>query len=219
MPPLPLKYASVDVECVATSRRHDGRAPALVAIVDQHEEVVLRAAIEVPGRIVSYLTPLTGITAANHVDTKPLDQVIDMVRAKLGPDVVLVGQSLKSDIEWLKLREGVDFKDVIELSELFKAWNPRYNNYNYSSLSHATNTLLPGMFIGSAHDPAEDALASIRLAKRFYPDEQALEVAHQRLVRTRPSPSFAKQHNYQYEGVCMAAFYAAKCSCDAPSAR
>jgi hypothetical protein len=33
---------------------------------------------------------------------------------------VLVGQSLESDIEWLQLEKGVDYKDVIELSELFK---------------------------------------------------------------------------------------------------
>jgi hypothetical protein len=72
------------------------------------------------------------------------------------------------------------------------------------------------LHIGASHDPAQDALASIKLAKRFYSDDRALQAAKQKLIRTRPAPSFAKQNNYQYEGVCMAKFYPAKCFCGAP---
>ena len=44
-----------------------------------------------------------------------------------------------------------------------------------------------------------------------------LEQAKQRLLSSRPPPSFAKRNNYRYEGVCMAAFYPAKCFCGAPT--
>ena len=60
----------------------------------------------------------------------------------LSPDIVLVGQGVKNDVQWLKLREGQDFSSTVELGELFKAYNRRYANYNYFSLSHEANTLL-----------------------------------------------------------------------------
>ena len=58
---LPEKYISIDVECVATGRRHDARSVALVAIVDEDERVLLRRKVKPSEKIVSYLTPLTGL--------------------------------------------------------------------------------------------------------------------------------------------------------------
>ena len=139
---LPEKFVSVDVECVATGKRHDERTPCLVAVVEKNERVLLEKKVKPVEPVVSYLTPLTGLCAGDLDDGDSLENVIAEVKALLGPDVVLVGQGVKSDVEWLQLREGVDYQRTVELAELFKTYNPRYRNYSYFSLSHEANTLL-----------------------------------------------------------------------------
>ena len=139
---LPVKFVSVDVECVATGRRHDARSVALVAVVDQEERVLFRKKVKPSEEVVSYITPLTGLRAGDLDDGEPLETVLEEVKGVLGPDVVLVGQGIKNDVVWLKLSEGKDYKSTVELGELFKTFNPRYSSYNYFSLSHEANTLL-----------------------------------------------------------------------------
>lgn len=53
---------SIDVECVATGYRHCDRDVARVAIVNAMCEVIYRTFVKPELEIVSYLTPLTGIT-------------------------------------------------------------------------------------------------------------------------------------------------------------
>ena len=140
------RYIALDVECVATGRRHDDRDVCLVAIVDANEQVILKRKVKPEKRVVSYLTPLTGVRQGDLDNGERLSVVLRDVKALLGPDVVLVGQGVQSDIKWLKLEQGKDFGDVVELSQMFKAYNSRYGSYNYFSLSHEANTLLgPGI--------------------------------------------------------------------------
>ena len=242
---LPEKFVSVDVECVATGKRHDARAVSLVAVVDKNERVLLKKKVKPVEPVVSYLTPLTGLRAGDLDDGDSLESAIAEVRALLGPDVVLVGQGVKSDVEWLQLREGVDYERTIELAELFKTYNPRYSNYSYFSLSHEANTLLgqgafgmggaelrmrkccynncfvsasvPAGFIADQHDPATDAKASVQLFKKYYANSALLAQAKQKLLHNRPPPSWAKRNNYRWKGVCMAAFMPKMCFCGAPT--
>ena len=67
---------------------------------------------------------------------KKLSNVIAEVRALLGCDVVLVGQRIQQDIDWVHLRQGVDYSETVDLAEMFKAYNSHYGRYNYYSLSH-----------------------------------------------------------------------------------
>ena len=223
MPPhfesLPEHFVSIDVECVATGRRHDARAVALVVVVDQDEQELGRFRVKPEQPVASYLTPLTGIRPGELDNGQPLEEVIEAVKEFLRPETVLVGQGIQSDVDWLKLEEGVDFARMFDLATMFKTFNPRFGNHSFFSLSHEANTLLqPGM-IEDCHDPAIDAQASIQLFKRYATDQAALERAKQRLLATRPKPSFAKRSGYQHEGMCMAAFMPRMCICDAPSKR
>lgn len=72
-------------------------------------------------------------------------------------------------------------------------------------------------FISEPHAPETDAIASITLFNKYNGNPGLLEQAKRKLMSTRPPPSFAKRNNYRYEGVCMAAFYPAKCFCGAPT--
>ena len=136
------RYIALDVECVATGRRHDNRSVCLVAVVDENENVILKRKVKPDKPIVSYLTPLTGVSRGDLDDGKKLSDVLTEVKALLGPDVVLVGQGTKSDIKWLQLEQGKDYDSVVDLGEMFKTYNSRYGNFSYFSLSHEANTLI-----------------------------------------------------------------------------
>ena len=136
------RYIALDVECVATGRRHDDRSVCLVAVVDEDENMILKRKVKPDKPIVSYLTPLTGVRRGDLDDGKQLSEVLAEVKGLLGPDVVLVGQGTKSDIKWLQLEQGKDYDSVVDLGEMFKTYNSRYGNYSYFSLSHEANTLI-----------------------------------------------------------------------------
>ena len=139
------RYVCIDVECVASGRRHDERVVALIVVVDEKENVVLRRTVK-QTHVYNYLTTLTGLKPGDLDDGVPLEDAIRDVKAIIGPDVVLVGQGIKSDIKWLHLKEGVDYKSFIDLAIMFKTYNQRYGNYSIFSLVHEANTLLsPGL--------------------------------------------------------------------------
>jgi hypothetical protein len=53
---------SIDVECVATGTQHNARSIAQVALVDEWGRPVFNVLIRQEKPVVSYLTPLTGLT-------------------------------------------------------------------------------------------------------------------------------------------------------------
>jgi len=125
------RFYGIDVECVASGHghAHGQRSPARVALVDGEGETVLDELVR-PGDgedVVSYLTPLTGLTAEQFADggAKSLGQVTDLVRSHLAKDAVLVGQSVRHDIEWLGLKMGEDFADYVDIARLFRQRVPR----------------------------------------------------------------------------------------------
>lgn len=76
----PVRYA-IDVECVATGPTHNDRAVAQVAVVDQHERVVLNIYVKPPTPVFAYLTALTGVTK-EHVENEgiSLAEAVERVR-------------------------------------------------------------------------------------------------------------------------------------------
>ncbi len=55
---------SIDVECVATGVQHDSRSIAQVSVVDEWSRSVFNAYVKQTVPVLSYITPLTGLTAA-----------------------------------------------------------------------------------------------------------------------------------------------------------
>lgn len=68
--------------------------------------------------------------------------------------------------QWLGLREGIDFGELIDLAGLYRIWNERYKTYSVFSQDHLARVLL-GQDLGAhiAHDAAGDALKSMKLYK------------------------------------------------------
>lgn len=212
------KLFSLDVECVAVGKTHliSDRYPCLLALVDGNAKVILRVTIKPDRPVVSYLTPLTGMRAEDIENGVPLEEATALLRKHLPSDAVLVGQKPDGDIEWMRLRKGIDFAEVIDLAEVLKGFNQKYGQFNYHSLQHQAAILLDKHSSG-AHDPAWDAQVSMELyLKAVEANAEELESMRQSLLQKRPAPSVAKQYNYVMDDVCLAKFMPKNCICGRP---
>ena len=149
-------FFSIDVECIATGHGscargiNDGcgnegkngadvpvglyndrshRYPGRVAMVDKDGNVLADIIIRPPqdGKgIVSYLTPLTGLTEeiCLGADAKTLEEAVQTIKGLLPKDGVLVGQAIDHDVEWLGLTPGKDFARMVDISEIFRQRMP-----------------------------------------------------------------------------------------------
>ncbi len=72
---------------------------------DQYEQVLLNLYVKPESPVVSYLTPLTGLTR-ELLETNgiPLASAIAVLRQCLPRQAVLVGQNIAQDVQWLQLR-------------------------------------------------------------------------------------------------------------------
>jgi len=214
----PLVY-SIDVECVATGVTHDARAVAQVALVDGDGCTLLNLLVRPEARVVSYLTPLTGLSA-ELLDERGVTQAeaVAALRAALPRSATLVGQSIAGDCRWLGLVEGTDFAGLVDLAGLFRVWNERYKSWSVFSQEHLARCLLGRGGDGAeAHDAAADAATSValyrlhELLKRG--EAGGWDAACERLLAQPPNASFARRHP-TFEGVCMG--NRKTCVCGAP---
>ncbi|KAL6757457.1 ribonuclease H-like domain-containing protein, partial [Haematococcus lacustris] len=217
LPPGP--YFCIDVECVATSTHHNGRAVAQISLVDQAERVILNLYVKPEQPVVSYLQPLTGLNKRLLDEYgMRLQDAVATVRAHLPRNAILVGQSISKDVEWLGLKEGVDFAELRDLAGMFRVHNPRYKSWTVFSLDAVAKVLLNWQAPegGGDHNAVQDAVKSIRVFNhyiRLTAQPGALEAAQAALLAAPPMVPFSRRHA-TFEGVCMG--NRKQCSCGAP---
>lgn len=212
----PTNVVSIDVECVATGTTHNDRAVAQIAIVDSDENVLLNCYVKVDN-VVSYLTPLTGITK-ELLDEQGVsfEDALALVKSKLTKDSVIVGQGVLKDVQdWLKLERGVDYGDLIDLTGIWRVWNDRFKSWSVFAQDHLVRTLLAGG-VNDSHDAEGDCVKSIRLYSHFLKikdDAELLASEQAKLLTIPPEPSFSKRFP-SFEGVCQG--NRRLCTCKAP---
>jgi hypothetical protein len=81
----------------------------------------------------------------------PLPQAIAYLRQCLPPQAILVGQNIAKDVEWLGLKEGRDFAQLMDLTGLFRIWNPKFNSFSVFSQDHLARICL-NWDVGTGHD-------------------------------------------------------------------
>ncbi|CAF5106523.1 unnamed protein product [Rotaria sp. Silwood1] len=107
---------------------------------------------------------------------------------------------------------------MIDLSDWFKVYNPRFGSMNFFSLAHEAWILLNiDLNAQNGHLAMEDAKAAMQLYIKYKDNEKGKEDARRRLLKTRPRMTPAKACNYNYEGVCLAGFFKQMCTCNRPS--
>lgn len=203
--PTAAPHYSIDVECVATGKDHNARAVAQVSLIDERENVLLNVYVKPDTPVVSYLTALTGLTK-EIIDQHgiPLADAVGMLRACLPRTAVLVGQNIRSDIQWLSLQEGRDFAGLVDLMGLYRIWNEQYKSFSQFSQDHLAKTLL-AWDTTQPHNAVGDAMKSMRLFqlhKALQAEEAQWDSAKAALLATPPEPSFARRYP-EYEGCCM----------------
>lgn len=158
---------SIDVECVASGVQHNARSIAQVALVDEWNRPVFNVLIKQDVPVASYITELTGLTK-ELLDTHglPLAEALALLRAYLSPDAILVGQNILKDVQWLQLAEGIDYRQLIDLSALLRVWNSARGEYTTFSQDHCAKVWL-GVAEREHHNAVEDSIISMSLFNTY----------------------------------------------------
>lgn len=81
----------------------------------------------------------------------PLQQALEILKAALPKNAILVGQNISKDVEWLQLRAGEDYQELMDLTGLYRIYNPKYKSFSIYSQDHLAKVLL-GWQLGGTHD-------------------------------------------------------------------
>jgi DNA polymerase III epsilon subunit-like protein len=164
------KLLAIDVECVATGTSHSDRAVAAIAAVNEHEQSVFFEYVKPEQPVRSCLTPLTGLTFANLENAASLPEVLSRLKNLMSPMcTVIVGHGVHSDIKWLGLQKGVDFKRSEDTANLFR-FSPNQNQpwkQHTHSLRHICIQLLGFDPQEGAHSPDVDARCAMRVFNMY----------------------------------------------------
>jgi RNA exonuclease 4 len=168
------------------------------------------------GAVASYITPLTGLTK-EMIDKHglPLADALALLRAHLPPNAILVGQNILKDVQWLQLAETVDYFQLIDISALFRVWNPSRNEHTAFSQDHCAKVWL-GIENRASHDAVQDAQISMALFNAYRSVQwDAPRLLHMQslLLNTPRIPGFSSTHP-SVDGCCMG--NQKRCTCGAP---
>lgn len=197
--PLGTHVVSIDVECAATSKEHNGRAVCSVGMVDECGRPMLRQLVKAEeGKpVLSYLTPLTGVRREDvEAHGRSLADTVAQVRALLTAQTVIVGQNILKDVQWLGLVEGIDYGSLIDLAALFRVWNDRHHAFTCFSQDHVAKVWL-NVQDRQSHDALEDAAIAMGLFnayRRVQHDAAQLQHWQAQTLSAPRTPGFAALH-------------------------
>jgi RNA exonuclease 4 len=207
---------SIDVECVATAAEHNARSVAQIAVVDEWGRPVLNVLIKQEQPVASYITELTGLTE-ELINTHgvPLSEALAMVRSSIPNNAIIIGTNVLKDIQWMQLSEGVDYSSMIDLTALFRVWNPTRGEFTAFSQDHCAKVWL-GIGDRPNHNAMEDAIIAMSLFNMYRTiqwDPMRLYHLQMTTLAAPRTPGFSSR-NPVIDGCCMG--NRKQCSCGAP---
>ena len=216
-PPDKMREICVDVECVATGMGHNDRSVCWIGAVDVDGNVLLDVKIKVPN-MYSPLTGITGVTVEMlEQEGVSREEGLKKTREVLGADVLLVGQKIQSDIDWLELKKGIDYGDMHDIAEDFKSYNSKYQRYDYCSLAQEAFVLLGVSMHGKeSHSPIKDGIVTMQLYSVFVKNNTTKD-ASERISRMRRTKNLPHTAATPIDGVCVYRFNRNKCFCGQPT--
>ena len=146
---------SIDCEmCVTTSGLHE---LAQISVVDSNCKVVYSTLVKPHNEIKNYLTKFNGITAESleNVDVR-LGDVQEKIRELVGPDTILVGHSLDSDLRAMNMFHPY----IIDTSVIFNLNGDRSRKPKLKDLA---KMFLDKTIQTGSHDANEDAIVAMEL--------------------------------------------------------
>jgi len=229
-----LRLVCLDVECVATGKGHSDRAPCWVGMyelssdgsIPQHPLLDLKMT---PPTIVDYMTDMSGVTAATLESAVNLEQGLQRARGVLGPQVTLLGWNLQNDIDWLQLKQGVHYREAVDIIDWFGHPETNQQGKTYTRrypLGHVAATLLKfDVRSNGSHDPLRDARATLELFVKYRQPKtherspKMLKQALHKVRQAKVSAAYRSVTSPTVKGVCRSAYDPAKCTCGQPTKR
>jgi len=206
---------SLHVGYVATGQKHTHRTPAHIALVNEWAHVVRNIYIRPKKRVVSYLTPFTGI-GEEIVSKYGLKQkrAVALIKEALCPDAILIGHFPGPNIKALGLKEGKHYRTILDMNALWQVWNPTFKMYTRFSTEHLVKTIL-----NLPYDPnaVSQAINCVRIWNYYtwcrspgHPWRLCMLRRH--IIEAPRVESYAGRVK-SFEGVCLGAKRACICSC------
>ncbi|GMI34698.1 hypothetical protein TrCOL_g11707 [Triparma columacea] len=206
---------SIDVECVASGRGHRDRVVGRIAMVDSDCNLVYDRIVnpKLDGvTVVSYLERLTGLKKEICDEGVDLKTAVEGLKEKLPNNALLVGQGIHHDIEWLSLKEGIDFARKFDIADMFKLRvkdkivdGLSVPRYRFFSLRHTVLALMGVDMQSADHNPVDDAAFSVKLFLKYKDAEEGLlKAVRESVSRAQVTRSFADRW-VVLEGVMMGA--------------
>jgi RNA exonuclease 4 len=161
-------YFALDCEMVGIGRGAVDSAVARVSIVNWDNEIVLDTFVKVDHDVTDYRTYISGIKKEdiNSTSAMPLYEVRNLVQTILRGKI-LIGHGLQNDFNALGITHPwCDIRDTASYQPLMKEIYP--GSFAPKKLKDLANDVL-GWKIqepGRAHNPVEDAMASMEIYKR-----------------------------------------------------
>jgi len=201
-------YYVLKVSCVATGAEAEDRSVGHIALIDWSLHTKANVFVKPAQNIVSYIEPLTSLNGALlEKYGYSLQKAIEIVKSELPANAVLIGQNITMDLQWLGLKQGVDFRAFIDLRDLWRSWSEHFKTWTHYSLPHQAKCVLsatPQQL--AAHSASIDAMTTMKLFQYYLWCRLYNMALFQQKVfllqNTEIEPSFAKK-NPVFEGVAM----------------
>jgi len=206
--PIPTEgpFFALDVQSVATGYKHMERDIGQIAVIDEQTKIKLNVYVKPAKEVVNFLYELTSLRK-EVLDQygMPEDKAKDLVLQVLPSNCVLVGHNIETNIQALGLQKGKHYRDSVDLSELWKVYNPMYASYTKFSLAHEARCLL-NVPTNVQRNAVYDGMLSIQLFHLYrhckLTNPMQLQVYQRVLLTTTIEKNFIKR-NPIFQGVCM----------------
>ncbi len=110
-------------------------------------------------------------------------------------NAVIVGQNILKDIQWLQLVQGVDYHSLVDISGLFRVWNPTRGEYTTFSQDHCAGIWL-NLGPRAHHNAVDDAMISMQLFhcyRNLQHDEARLQHMQMATLNAPRIPGFSSR--------------------------
>lgn len=147
--------------------------------------------------MVSFLTPLTGVTREQlEQHDVPLDKAPATLRSQLSKNVILVEQNIAKDVEWFGLKENVDYVSMVGLAALLRVWNGQRRSFNYFSQDHYVSVWFGCTWTEQdTHDAVANVVLSMSLFHEYTQvqhDANAVHAMGERVLAQKPKTSLSR---------------------------
>lgn len=199
-------HVAVDVQLVATGEQCTDRALGYVCLVGEEENILYSAYVKPQGGFKSLFTPLTGITNEDMENAVTEEEVLYKVKGFLGAHTIIVAQGTRDPVKYLKLTNGEDYCDTVELAHWFKHKNYSHKackyGYQFWTLEHEVRWLLD-IDIQGRVKAGDRARYTMQLFKKYQNDQTELLKAQQTCRDHQKDivPKLFNEHD-RFEGVC-----------------